>query len=67
MERENTERQVIDILISTMQPNYNKNYPVSAPILYRILQHFDAFKPEKDQLLEKIIRAIENVVNVSTK
>jgi hypothetical protein len=64
MERESKERQVIDILINTMQPNYNKNYPVSGPILYRILQHFDSFKPEKDQLLEKVTKAIETVITV---
>ncbi|KAL0488697.1 hypothetical protein AKO1_015835 [Acrasis kona] len=66
MEQDSMERHFIDTLIHSIQPQYDGNYPISAPILYRILQHLDAFKPEKEEILTKVVTAINSVVSKST-
>eukprot|EP01080_Neovahlkampfia_damariscottae_P000248 gene248-4494_t len=65
--REGKERVLIDLLISTIEPVFNKGIPSSAPLLYKSLIEFNCFNVnEQSQFPKKIIKAIKQMVEKSS-
>eukprot|EP01027_Heterolobosea_sp_BB2_P016795 GEZU01023862.1.p1 GENE.GEZU01023862.1~~GEZU01023862.1.p1 ORF type:complete len:684 (+),score=174.58 GEZU01023862.1:231-2282(+) len=61
-QREEEERQIIDTLILFIEPTYSNGVPVSAPIIFRVLKHWNCFTPNQQSFLSKVTKAIEQVV-----
>ncbi|KAG2386875.1 hypothetical protein C9374_001910 [Naegleria lovaniensis] len=62
LQREANERALIDYVIINKTPEFEKEIAVSAPILYKCLKHWDSFTPSNNQVLSKITKALQQVV-----
>jgi hypothetical protein len=64
--RDSKERILIEMLISTIQPEFNKGIPSSAVLLYKCLTEFNCFNVnEHSQFPQKIIKSIKQMIDVN--
>ncbi|EFC48654.1 DIL domain-containing protein [Naegleria gruberi] len=61
-QKENNEKNLVFYLITDKLPEYSREIPVSAPLIYKALKHWDSFKPENNSLISKIITALTSVI-----
>jgi hypothetical protein len=57
-EQEESEHNMMDLLINNVKPKFQNNIPISAPNLIKIIQEFKGFT-SNTKLLSKTVRAIE--------
>ncbi|KAL9655798.1 hypothetical protein ABK040_005025 [Willaertia magna] len=62
LQRSENERTLIDVLIINITPLYEMEIPISAPILYKALRHWDCFTPGNNQFLTKVSTSIQSIV-----
>jgi len=62
LQKEQNQTKLIEVAITNKTPEFEKEVAISAPIVYKALKYWDCFTPGNNQLLPKITKALQAVI-----
>lgn len=64
-DRAETEQTLLNTVFVTLEPCFHQGIPVPAPLIFKALQYWDCFHPNKKAFLDKVVIELERAIAAS--